>query len=355
MTITYGSKAGGGAGATATATTGAQTWQLQERSTAGGVFTNLGAVAVDHDQRRERLRDADRRRRSTWATARRRTRSPSPTPQRPADGERRRDGHCAGGLERALDDRGRGRLHDRVDRHRLGGRPDDHRQRRHARGRRDDDDRLRRHGRRRARAPRPRATTGAQTLGAGAIDRRRRAREPRRVSVGHRLRGRRLGHGHVVDLERRQRADGRTVTLTYTAAAGGMLERLAHGRRADRLDAARDVAGPGFTTTSVGALSVSGQTITVTGVTRRPPRPSSITYGSGGDGDRSGDDRGADVADPGDARPRPGRPHLDRRLSRRHRLRDRRVGHAHRGATQRLGVADRQHDRLHVHGGGGRH
>ena len=43
VTITYGSKAGGGAGATATATTGAQTWQLQQRSTAGGVFTNLGA------------------------------------------------------------------------------------------------------------------------------------------------------------------------------------------------------------------------------------------------------------------------------------------------------------------------
>ena len=43
VTITYGSKAGGGAGATATATTGAQTWQLQQRSTGGGVFTNLGA------------------------------------------------------------------------------------------------------------------------------------------------------------------------------------------------------------------------------------------------------------------------------------------------------------------------
>ena len=43
MTITYGDRSGGGPGATATATTGAQTWQLQQRSTAGGVFTNLGA------------------------------------------------------------------------------------------------------------------------------------------------------------------------------------------------------------------------------------------------------------------------------------------------------------------------
>ena len=42
-TITYGSKAGGGAGATATATTGVQTWQGQERSTAAGVLTNLAS------------------------------------------------------------------------------------------------------------------------------------------------------------------------------------------------------------------------------------------------------------------------------------------------------------------------
>ncbi len=43
VTITYGDRSGGGAGATATATTGAQTWQFQELSTAGGVATNLAA------------------------------------------------------------------------------------------------------------------------------------------------------------------------------------------------------------------------------------------------------------------------------------------------------------------------
>ncbi|MDX6386606.1 MAG: hypothetical protein QOD85_408, partial [Gaiellaceae bacterium] len=42
-TITYGSTASGGSGATATSTTGAQTWQAQEKSTSGGVLGNLGS------------------------------------------------------------------------------------------------------------------------------------------------------------------------------------------------------------------------------------------------------------------------------------------------------------------------
>ena len=42
-TITYGSTAGGGPGATASSSTGAQTWQAQEKSIAGGSLTNLGA------------------------------------------------------------------------------------------------------------------------------------------------------------------------------------------------------------------------------------------------------------------------------------------------------------------------
>jgi len=50
VTVTYGDKSGGGSGATATATTGAQTWQFQDHATAGGVFTNLGSspsITVD--------------------------------------------------------------------------------------------------------------------------------------------------------------------------------------------------------------------------------------------------------------------------------------------------------------------
>jgi hypothetical protein len=43
FTIVYGSTAGGGPGATATSSTGAQTWQAQAKSTAGGTLANLGA------------------------------------------------------------------------------------------------------------------------------------------------------------------------------------------------------------------------------------------------------------------------------------------------------------------------
>ncbi len=43
LTIVYGSKASGGSGATATATTGSQTWQGQEKSTSGGTLTNLAS------------------------------------------------------------------------------------------------------------------------------------------------------------------------------------------------------------------------------------------------------------------------------------------------------------------------
>jgi hypothetical protein len=41
------------------------------------------------------------------------------------------------------------------------------------------------------------------------------------------------------------------------------------------------VAGPGFSTANVGALSVSGQRITVTGVTRTAAQTLIVTYGSG--------------------------------------------------------------------------
>src|SRR5213075_2704615 len=43
LTITYGNTGSGGPGATATSSTGAQTWQAQEKSTASGSLTNLGA------------------------------------------------------------------------------------------------------------------------------------------------------------------------------------------------------------------------------------------------------------------------------------------------------------------------
>ena len=75
---------------------------------------------------------------------------------------------------------------------------------------------------------------------------------------------------------------GRTVTLTYTAAAGGMLSGSLTVAVPAGWTPPATSAGPGFTTSSVGALSVSGQTITVTGVTRTAGQTVVVTYGSGG-------------------------------------------------------------------------
>ena len=89
-------------------------------------------------------------------------------------------------------------------------------------------------------------------------------------------------------------------------------------------------AGPGYTTSSVGALSVSGQTITVTGVTRTVGQTVIITYGSGAPR-RTGDARRAGVAVQ-ESSTRPVCPARSLPLAVDHRLRGRRVGHPHRGA-----------------------
>ena len=71
--------------------------------------------------------------------------------------------------------------------------------------RRDDDDRLRQYGRRRLRRDRGDERGRECIPDAGAVDRRRRAREHRGVAAGERLRGRRLGDDDHADGERRQR------------------------------------------------------------------------------------------------------------------------------------------------------
>jgi hypothetical protein len=75
---------------------------------------------------------------------------------------------------------------------------------------------------------------------------------------------------------------GRTVTLTYTPATGGMLTGSLTVTVPTGWTPPATVAGPGYTTSSVGALSVAGQTITITGVTRTAAQTVVITYGSGG-------------------------------------------------------------------------
>ncbi|HUJ92496.1 MAG TPA: hypothetical protein VLW05_07335, partial [Gaiellaceae bacterium] len=75
---------------------------------------------------------------------------------------------------------------------------------------------------------------------------------------------------------------GRTVTVTYTAASGGMVSgSLTLDVPAGWTPPAAS-AGPGYSTTSVGSLTVSGQRITVTGITRSAGQAVVLTYGSGG-------------------------------------------------------------------------
>ena len=126
-------------------------------------------------------------------------------------------------------------------------------------------------------------------------------------------------------------------------------ERLAHRRRAVGLDSRRrPLPAPGSRRRSVGALSVSGQTITDyrRHAHRRPDRRRHVRLGRYGD--RLCGDRHADLADPGEL-DRRGHPHLDRDVTCGHRLRERRLGNTRRSDVECLRVAGRQHDRLHVH------
>ena len=70
-------------------------------------------------------------------------------------------------------------------------------------------------------------------------------------------------------------------TLTYTAPAGGLSNGTLTVAVPAGWTAPATSAGPGFTTSSVGAVSVAGQTITVSGVTRAAGQTVVITYGSG--------------------------------------------------------------------------
>ena len=74
---------------------------------------------------------------------------------------------------------------------------------------------------------------------------------------------------------------GRTITFTYTAAAGG----LANGALTLEVPAgwnapSTTVGAPGYTTATPGIVSTSGQTITVSGLTRTVGQKVTITYGS---------------------------------------------------------------------------
>ena len=181
----------------------------------------------------------------------------------------------SGRLERAVDDRERGRLHDCLDGHRLGGRPDDHRQRRHARRRRDDDDRLRLHGRRRP------GRNGLATAGANAFP------TQQRSTAGGILAN--IGASPSVNV---YAADGsgtvttptanvvngstNTIVFTYKAAAAGG---TSNGSVTVTVPTGWPAPTAGNTTSSLGARSYAGQTVTVSGLTLAANATFTITYG----------------------------------------------------------------------------
>ncbi len=282
VTITYGSKASGGPGATATATTGAQTWQLQQHSTAAGVFTNLGAspsVMVNAANGSGTLTagtaavSASQTGRTvtfTYTAAAGGVSGGSVTVAAPAGWSAPSTTASAAGyttasagavsaagqtitvagitlsggssMTIAYGDTG-------------GGGP----------------------------GATASSTTGAQTWQgqekstlAGVLA--NLAASPS-VTV-YAADGAGAATSSISAVSAGQ--TGRTVTLTYTAPAGGTLNGSLTVVVPSGWTAPATVAGPGFSTTSVGALSVSGQTITITGVTRTVGQTVVVTYGSAG-------------------------------------------------------------------------
>ena len=282
VTITYGSKAGGGAGATATAATGAQTWQFQEHSTAGGVFTNLGAspsITVNAANGSGTLvasignvsaSQTGRTITFTYTAAAGAMVGGAVTVTAPAGWSAPSTTPAAAGYATAstgvVSAAGQtitvsgvtlagGGTMTIVYGDTGGGGP----------------------------GATVSATTGAQTWQAqekstlaGVLA--NLAASPSITVYAADGSGTAASSIAVVSASQ----TGRTVTLTYTAAAGGMLTGSLTVVVPSGWTPPATVAGPGFTTTSVGALSVSGQTITITGVTRNAAQTVVVTYGSGG-------------------------------------------------------------------------
>ena len=280
VTITYGSKASGGAGATAAATLGAQTWQFQERSTAAGVFTNLGAspsITVNAANGSGTM-TASIGNVSASQTGRTITftytaaaggmvggavtvaapagwSAPSTTATDPGYATASTGTVTAAGqtitvsgvtlsaaatLTIVYGDRGSG-----------------------------------------GPGATAGATTGAQTwqgqeksTAAGVLA--NLAASPSITVYAADGSGTETSSISVVSAGQ----TGRTVTLTYTATTGGMLNGSLTVVVPTGGTAPATVAGPGFTTTSVGTLSVAGQTITITGITRTAAQTVVVTYGS---------------------------------------------------------------------------
>ena len=281
-TITYGDTSGGGAGATATSSTGAQTWQAQAKSTAGGLAREPRLFAEHHRLCGGRLRDAD-----------------DADDQRVGEPDRQNTHlhvHRAGGrhLERLGNPRRPGRLERTVDhgrerrlldlelRHARRRGTDHHRLVPHARVRQHGDDHVRRHQWRRPRRdghvehrahrpgrhrPSPPPAGSLANLGASpsvtvyAADGSGSLTTPTTSVVASQT--------------------GRTLTFTYTVAAGG----ISNGSVTLVVPAGWSApsttgANAGDSTSSSGTLAAAGQTITVSSLTLAGGNTFTITYGS---------------------------------------------------------------------------
>ena len=199
------------------------------------------------------------------------------------------------------------------------------------------------------------ATTGAQTwLVQDKATTRRHLHEQRLVAVDHGQRRQRLGHARRVDLRNVSASQtGRTITFTYTAAAGDMVNGAVTVTAPAGWSAPSTTAtDPGYTTASTGVVSAAGQTVTVSGVSldrrlddddrlrrhgRRRPRR-----------DRGLDDGCADVAGTGAVHARR-RAREPRCVTCHHRLRRGRLRHGRRVDLRRLRGPDRPRRHAHLH------
>jgi hypothetical protein len=283
VTITYGSRAGGGAGATATAVTGAQTWQLQQRSTAGGVFANLtagspsitinaanGSGTMLASIANVSASQTGRTITFTYTAAAGGMASGSVTVAAPAGWTAPSTTASAAGYASASTGTvsvsaqtitvsgvtlaGAATMTIVYGDTSSGG-P----------------------------GSTASATTGAQTwqgremsTGGGVLA--NLAASPSITVYAADGAGTATASIAVVSASQ----TGRTVIVTYTAATGGTLSGSLTLVVPAGWTAPATVVGAGYTTSSVGVVSVSGQTITVTGITRAAAQTVVITYGSGG-------------------------------------------------------------------------
>jgi hypothetical protein len=282
VTITYGSRAGTGPGATATATTGAQTWQFQQRATLGGVFTNLGtspSITVNAANGSGTMTasignvsasQSGRTITFTYTAAAGAMVGGAVTVTAPAGWSAPSTTSSAAGYTTAstgtVSAAGQtitvsgvtltgAATMTIVYGDTVGGGP---------------------------------GATAGSTTGANAFQAQQKstlagvlanlAASPSITVYAADGSGTAVSSISVVSASQ----TGRTVTLTYTPGTGGMLNGSLTVVVPSGWTPPATVAGPGFATSSVGTLSVSGQTITITGVTRTAVQTVVVTYGSGG-------------------------------------------------------------------------